>query len=232
MSSFILKIIAIITMFIDHLSFAYNGSFSYLNFLGRLSFPIFAFQISEGYLHTKNIKKYLFRLLLFAVISQIPFSLFLHLVAGADIYSLNIFFTLILGLISIIIYDEFIFKNKDKDKHIFKFLAVFMLIIISIIAQVLKCDYGAFGVIVILLFHIFKNKKILMSLSFVIACIVKNLINILLYKNIIIYSFITLFTISSIIPILIYNGKQGYRIKYLIYAFYPIHLLTLYCIFR
>ena len=57
MSSFVLKIIAIITMFIDHLSFAYNGSFSYLNFLGRLSFPIFAFQISEGYLHTKNIKK-------------------------------------------------------------------------------------------------------------------------------------------------------------------------------
>ena len=55
MSSFVLKIIAVITMFIDHLGYTIFGKFSYLNYIGRISFPIFAFQISEGYIHTKNI---------------------------------------------------------------------------------------------------------------------------------------------------------------------------------
>lgn len=56
MSSFVLKIIAVITMFIDHLGYTIFGKFSYLNYIGRISFPIFAFQISEGYIHTKNLK--------------------------------------------------------------------------------------------------------------------------------------------------------------------------------
>ena len=58
MTSFVLKIIALITMFIDHLGYAIYGKFSYLNYIGRIAFPIFAFQISEGFVHTKNIKKY------------------------------------------------------------------------------------------------------------------------------------------------------------------------------
>lgn len=56
MSSFVLKIIAVITMFIDHLGYTLFGKFSYLNYIGRISFPIFAFQISEGYIHTKSLK--------------------------------------------------------------------------------------------------------------------------------------------------------------------------------
>ena len=92
MSSFVLKIIAIITMFIDHLGYAIFGKFSCFNYIGRLSFPIFAFQISEGYIHTKNLKKYFLRLFLFALVSQIPFMLF-HSIISRD-FSLNIFFTL------------------------------------------------------------------------------------------------------------------------------------------
>ena len=77
MSAFVLKIIAIITMFIDHIGYIFsNGKISYFNYIGRLAFPIFAFQISEGYLHTKNLKKYFLRLFLFALISQIPFMLY------------------------------------------------------------------------------------------------------------------------------------------------------------
>ena len=78
MTSFVLKIIAIITMFIDHLGYAVFNRFSPLNFIGRISFPIFAFQISEGYIHTKNVKKYLARLFIFSLISQIPFYLFIN----------------------------------------------------------------------------------------------------------------------------------------------------------
>ena len=76
MTSFTLKIIALITMFIDHSGYVFMGSFSFCNFIGRIAFPIFAFQITEGYLHTKNLRKYFLRLFLFALISQIPFALF------------------------------------------------------------------------------------------------------------------------------------------------------------
>ena len=104
MSSFVLKIIAIISMFIDHVGYVVFGKFSCFNYIGRIAFPIFAFQISEGYVHTKNLKKYFFRLFLFAIISQVPFMLF-HSLISSD-FSLNIFFTLLLGLACIFIYDK------------------------------------------------------------------------------------------------------------------------------
>ena len=131
MSSFVLKIIAIITMFIDHLGYAIFGKFSYFNYIGRLSFPIFAFQISEGYIHTKNLKKYFLRLFLFALVSQIPFMLF-HSIISSD-FSLNIFFTLFLGLLSIYIYDECKYK----------FLGIIASVLLALIAQFSHCDYGA-----------------------------------------------------------------------------------------
>ena len=62
MTSFSLKIIAIVAMFCDHFGDAFFGQFSFLNLIGRMAFPIFAFQISEGYTHTKNLRKYFLRL--------------------------------------------------------------------------------------------------------------------------------------------------------------------------
>ena len=109
MTSFVLKIIALITMFIDHLGYAIYGRFSYLNYIGRIAFPIFAFQISEGFVHTKNIKKYFIRLLVFAIISQFPFMLFLS-TFSKNIYELNIFFTLSFGLLAIFIFDKSMFS--------------------------------------------------------------------------------------------------------------------------
>ena len=91
MNAFHLKIIAVISMLFDHVGYFLNsGNFTFANYLGRLAFPIFAFQISEGYIHTKNLKKYLSRLGIFALISQIPFMLFEYSI-GFD-YTLNIFF--------------------------------------------------------------------------------------------------------------------------------------------
>ena len=77
MSAFVLKMIAMITMFIDHLGYVvHNGSISWFNYIGRFAFPIFAFQLTIGYINTKDLKKYLIRLLSFAFISQIPVTLF------------------------------------------------------------------------------------------------------------------------------------------------------------
>ena len=125
MTSFVLKIIALITMFIDHLGYAIYGKFSYLNYIGRIAFPIFAFQISEGFVHTKNIKKYFIRLLVFAIISQLPFMLFLS-TFSKNIYELNIFFTLSFGLLAIFIFDKIINTNLTIfNKSIDKFIKLF-----------------------------------------------------------------------------------------------------------
>ena len=91
MTSFVLKLIALVTMFCDHFGDAFVGHYSFFNIIGRIAFPIFAFQISEGYIHTKNLKKYIIRLLGFAIISQIPFHLFLKDFLPSSVGNLNIF---------------------------------------------------------------------------------------------------------------------------------------------
>ena len=77
MSSFVIKIIACITMLLDHIKYSSPVFENFATeYLGRLSFPLFAFLIAEGYTHTKNLKKYYKRLFVFGLLSQIPFMLF------------------------------------------------------------------------------------------------------------------------------------------------------------
>ena len=106
LSLFILKIIGLITMFVDHYQVMIGGS-EILRVIGRLSFPIFAFTLNEGYVHTRNLKKYLLRLFCFAVVIQ---GLFILCADGRDI---TIFFTLFLGLFTICI-----LNLKSQDKYI------------------------------------------------------------------------------------------------------------------
>ena len=226
MTSFVLKIIAIITMFIDHLGYAVFNRFSPLNFIGRISFPIFAFQISEGYVHTNDVKKYLARLFIFALISQIPFYLFINKYLNNS--GLNIFFSLLLGLISIIVFD--FIKNKISSK-MGKFVAVIPVIFICILGEIINVDYGWWGVLTIFSFYFFKSSKLKMIIAFVILCIIRYGIQIILYGFSVAYIYLMLYTMFPIILIALYKGKQGKKIKYLSYAFYPIHLLLLYILF-
>lgn len=218
MNAFVLKIVACVTMFIDHIGYIIFGKFSFFNYIGRLAFPIFAFQIAEGYKHTKNIKKYFFRLLIFAIISQFPFSLFYYIAFGTVIP--NVIFTLAFGLICIYIYDKY---NK--------FTGIASVLFLGLIAQLLKFDYGIFGIILILIFHIFQGKKIHTAFFFILAVCIKYFIQIaycgFIYEAIFIYSLLAFFTCLSIIFILLYNGKKGKNAKYLFYIFYPVHLLLL-----
>jgi len=116
MTSFTLKIIALIAMFCDHFGDAFVGHFSFWNLIGRIAFPIFAFQLSEGFIHKKNLKRYFMRLFTFAVISQLPFQLFLQKFLPTSSSSLNIFFTLLLGLFAMIVYRYFInTQNKELE---------------------------------------------------------------------------------------------------------------------
>lgn len=216
MSSFVLKMIAIISMFIDHIGYVIFGKFSYFNYIGRLAFPIFAFQISEGYIHTKNLKKYFLRLFLFAIISQIPFMLFHNLISTG--FSLNIFFTLLLGLSCTFIYDKLKYKS----------LGIIISTLIGLLAQYLHCDYGFYGVAIILVFYIFKNNTIVSNFAFILTTGIKYLVPYILsnFHNAYLYLFIG--TIIPVIFISLYNGKKGKDTKYLLYLFYPIHLLLIY----
>ncbi len=238
MTSFVLKCIAMITMFIDHLSIISIKYTTFYNVIGRLAFPIFAFQISEGYIHTKNLKKYFLRLFLFAIISQIPFMLFRSFYTKGFVF--NIFGTLFLGLTSIFIYDIFckanfkFIKNLKFNNIINKCFCILFVLLLGIIAEVFHFDYGFFGVIIIFLFYFFKNDKIGMTIFFITACIIKYGLNIFSIEHnyLYLYIFLCLGTIFPIVFINLYNGKQGKKIKYLLYVFYPIHLLILYFIFK
>ena len=219
MSIFIIKIIACITMICDHIRYAIPiTNNNIIGFFGRMSFPLFAFSISEGYLHTKNLNKYFNRLLVLALISEIPFVLFRTIVG--DYLMLNICFTFLLGLSCIVIYE-----NIQE-----KYLSIPIIILISYIGYLIKVDYGWYGIITVFLFYISKHKKIYIWISFF-------LLNIIYFytkdyfKNIdlqIILSFIGI--MSSLIIITLYNGKKGKNLKYFFYCFYPIHMLIFYLI--
>lgn len=236
MTSFILKCIAMISMLIDHTSIAYLGYTTLFNVIGRIAFPIFAFQISEGYIHTKNLKKYLLRLFCFAIISQVPFMLFNS--TFTNNFSFNIFGTLFVGLLAIWLYDKIsnctfeLTKDKKFNLTINKIFGFIPAILLGIVSEVCCFDYGFWGVAIIFLFYFFKNDKLGMVIFYITACIIKYGINIIIYGYHYLYILLCIGTILPIIFICLYNGKQGKKIKYLLYAFYPVHLLILYFVFK
>ena len=245
MTSFALKIVAIISMFCDHFGDALIGHFSFFNLIGRIAFPIFAFQISEGYSHTKNLKKYFLRLGIFAVISQIPFSLFSYKFMNPSTFTLNVFFTLFIGLLAIYLWNKLsnkgdgaFVRNFEQEGHTYSstfylstILRIVVVILLAYLANVLNTDYGFWGVIVIFAFYLFKDKKTVMLTSFVILCIIRYGLDIINYGFNYAYVLLCIFTAIAAIFIGLYNGNQGKKIKYLLYFFYPVHLLLLYFIF-
>ena len=156
MSIFAIKILACITMILDHIKYAIPITNNFITkYFGRIAFPLFAFLITEGYIHTKNLKQYYKRLILFAIISQVPFMLFRSLVSEQYLM-LNVMFTLLLGLIAITIYDKI--KNK--------FFSMPLCFVFICLGEILKVDYGWFGVAAVFLFYIFKEKEIFKIVGF------------------------------------------------------------------
>lgn len=254
MNAYILKLIAIITMSFDHSGYLIYGHISWMNFIGRIAFPIFAFQISEGYTHTRNLKKYFIRLIIFALISQIPYAWFSYCFFSH--ISLNIIFTLILGLLSITIYEFIVSKgtvhcaptsnydfsstieqNKKNNKpgnNTFqrKLLGIIIAIFIALFADMFGFDYGFYGVFIIFLFHLFRNNKLLMNIATSILTIIYY-IPYFMASNFDI-RYVGLF-FCSLIPLLfinLYNGQKGKDHKMLFYIFYPVHLLVLCLIYH
>ena len=234
MSAFILKIIAVISMTFDHLSYLIFGELSFMNYIGRIAFPIFAYQITEGYIHTHNLKKYFLRLFIFALISQIPFMLFASIYTSS--FHLNIFFTLLLGLVSITIYEklnniEFSKTSQSLIIHrLFQLLGIIICFAIAFFSNYIKCDYRYFGVLSIFFFYLFRNNLFLMNASFVLLVIIYYGKELLFSPFFNIYLWIVVFTIVPLLFINLYNHKKGKDTKYFLYLFYPLHFLIIYAL--
>ncbi|MEE0419270.1 MAG: TraX family protein [Lachnospiraceae bacterium] len=215
-----LKIIAIVTMFIDHigaavLEYALRNSQplnanpglwdqvyladQIIRQIGRLAFPIFCFLLVEGFLHTSNVKKYALRLALFALVSEVPFDL---AVFGTlfDPKHQNVFFTLLIGLLVMIAADRF----REK---------VWVQVVIYAAGMaaglLLQTDYGYKGVLLIIILYIFRYERKTQALAGALTISWE------------------LTAPLAFLPILAYNGKRGLSMRYFFYWFYPVHLLIL-----
>lgn len=233
-NSNILKILAMIFMLLDHMWATIIPGNQWMTNVGRLAFPIFAFLIVEGFIHTSDLKKYAKRLFVFGIISEIPFNL---IYTGSLIFPFhqNVMFTLLLGLLCINEIDK-IKKNKDIKNIIKAISKIFLFLLISIISFV---DYGVTGVLTIIIFYIFRNFKFawfgqLISLVLLYIVFFKGQSIILNIFGLEYFLPIQSIGILSLIPIWLYNGQRGKKSKILqygFYAFYPLHMLVIYLIY-
>ncbi len=216
-SGAVLKWIAILSMAIDHFGagyLAYTGQFvtasginlySISRFIGRLAFPIFAFLIIQGYQHTSNRKRYAGQLMLFALISEIPFDLAFY---NRFFYwgHQNIFFTLAIGVIGF----SFFEKYERGEKTVLQMTAA---IAAALFAEFLQVDYGLYGILFIFGLGMLRHQKIPQTIYGVLMGFVQGIGASLAF-----------------IPIWFYNGARGKQNKWIFYIFYPVHLLLIYLI--
>lgn len=188
---------------------------------GRISFPLFAFTIVEGYVHTRSFKDYLFRIIIAAIFSQIPCMLFNSL-PELNRFELNVMFTLAFGLIAIKLYEAI-----DNT-----FLKYFCVLSIGILSLIVQADYKMYGVMIIFVLYLFRDSKLKKTIAFILVVTIRYLFRIWYYKTGFSEYMIKmwLFTLVSLIFILLYNRKQGPKLKKFYYWFYPVHMLILYLV--
>lgn len=262
MNTYRLKLLAISLMLTDHMGallispqkhywlyFALRG-------IGRLAFPIFVFLIVEGFFHTRNVRKYLQRLVVFALVSEIPFDLAFYkyhfgvnaitdikgmFISESNFASMlnrlgehqNVFFTLFLGLALITLMDMVEKKYNKNDMisiSISNILDGLLTIAFCIMAYFLKTDYNVAGILLIVAFYLFRGSKVLLTIALLViyGTLECKFDNFAQTGNW--FAIINILAVLSIIPIAFYNGEKGKNIKYFFYIFYPAHLFCLFLI--
>jgi len=223
MTIFLIKIVAIVSMVIDHIGLFFYPNLIMPRMMGRLAFPLFAWLIANGAYHTINIDSYLKRLFVFALISQAPFY-YANKLVNPFFNQLNIMFTLFIGLFAI----KLIMTKKSK------YMWSLIIAVSALAGHVLNVDYGAIGVLSIIFFYIyFKNKK-MMVLSQVVIYLLQPLYRIIEYPEVdpgnilLYYVYYTPFVLSTLILIFAHNNKQGKKMKYFFYLFYPLQFVFFY----
>ena len=207
----VLKLIACLSMFIDHLGAVCFSGMMGFRIIGRLAFPIYCFLLVEGAVHTRNMKKYILRMGIFALISEVPFDLaFYHRLVYTG--HQNVFFTLGLGLLAIWFLEHPI-EQLDIPDVLYKLLVI---IAAGLIAEFFNTDYGFTGIAVICIFYYLRGQP---QLKYPIAVILLAAMG-----------GVEVYAVLALIPILLYNGQRGRQTKamqYGFYIFYTAHLLLI-----
>lgn len=232
-NSLTLHIFAMLFMLLDHTWATVVSGNVWMNYVGRLAFPIFAFMTAEGYFHTRNLTNYMKRLLIFAVVSEIPFNL-MNNGKIYDPFHQNVIWTFLIALFCI----EWMTRIRKKEMKKYKIVLACagVTILGALVGTVTMVDYSGTGVLTVILFYFFHGRRWYDMLGQFIGMY---LINFVLIQNMDIpftlfgheFFFPTQgFAIFSLIFIWLYRGKQGPHnkiIQYSCYAFYPVHILIL-----
>lgn len=214
-----LKLVAAASMLIDHIgavlientSLYQNESWTIAavicRLIGRVAFPLFCFLLVEGFLHTSDRKKYILRMGLFTLISEVPFDLALF--GRITLYRQNVFFTLFIGLLFLTAVEKVGTKTANP---VYRASIQGLLTVLACGACFfLLTDYSYMGILLIAAFYFFRNepKK---------KCIVGGVL--FLYELTSIFAFVMIYR---------YSGKKGESKipKQAFYWFYPLHLLVL-----
>lgn len=220
-----LKYIAVLSMLIDHFAASFfiiytsyydkcedfrwaDQIYLLLRGIGRSAFPIFCFVLVEGFLHTKSRIKYMLRLMLFAILSELPFDLALQ-DSYWEIGSQNVFWTLLIGFLVLWAIEKL--RSMHQYDVVFRYSASFVVGMVAMLfAELLKTDYSAFGVLLIWVLYELRESRLS-------ACVAGYLC--LIWEA---------WCFPAFLFIYFYNGERGKGLKYFFYSFYPLHLLVLY----
>lgn len=201
MNAFWIKVIAIIAMLVDHFALIYFPHSFPLQLLGRVSYPLIAWLIANGAIHTRDINRYLRRLFIFAVIAQIPIE-FVYAWYGSFHLFFNVLFTLFFGLLAIRCL-------QTTWRPVLQWMCVLGCIVG---ASLMHTDYGAGGVLSIIAFYVFFNRPMLMIASQVVVLAILTNLSFFIapgFGSALFMHPLEKYALIALPLILLYNGKRG-----------------------
>ena len=222
LNGFHLKLIAICTMLIDHMGYTLFPGVMWLRCVGRVAFPIFCFLIAEGCVYTHDRKKYAARLLVFALLSEIPYNL---MNSGMiwDPYDQNVLWTLLLGALVCWLMDWALKKCTPLS---FVLTGAVMLAAYWLL-EIGNTDYGGWGMLLVAAFY-----GVHRAPSGAVVKMIAQAFGLAFFSIGVMggYLSIELWSLVALVPIWLYNGQRGFSpkaVQYGFYAFYPVHILIL-----
>ncbi len=232
MTSLDLHILAMFLMLLDHLWATVVPGQPWMTWLGRIAYPIFAFLIAEGYAHTSNVDKYIRRMLVFALIAELPFNL-MYTASWIFPFHQNVLWTFLLALLCLKTIDK---VCRNRKRYLAFALAAVLTGVFMLLATLLMTDYGGYGLLTVLMFYWFRGPEPWKRAGQAVGLFLINwqfISGLNLPVSLLGMEFEIPqqgMAVLALIPIWLYNGRQGAHskgIQLFCYAFYPVHMLVL-----